>query len=108
MLRPGGRALLSAWVPAGPMDAMLDAMGRIIARITQSSRAQRFAWSDAAAVGALAAETGLTVKATITDELSIRATSPEAYVAASQEHPMLSRYGRSSSRPASARKSEKR
>jgi len=37
---------------------------------------------------ALAAETGLAVKATITGELPIRATSPEAYVAAGQEHPM--------------------
>jgi len=52
VLRPGGRALLSAWVPAGPIDAMLGAMGRILARITQSSPPQRFAWPDSAAVGA--------------------------------------------------------
>lgn len=88
VLRPGGRALLSAWVPAGPVDAMLSAMGRVIARITQSPAPQRFAWSDAAAVGALAVETGLVVEDTVTDALPIRAASPEAYVAASQQHPM--------------------
>lgn len=88
VLRPGGRALLSAWVPAGPIDAMLSAMGRVVARITQSSAPQRFAWSDSAAVGALAVETGLVVEGTVTDALPIRAASPEAYVAAGQEHPM--------------------
>jgi SAM-dependent methyltransferase len=34
VLRPGGRVLVSAWVPAGPIDAMLGAMGRIMSRVT--------------------------------------------------------------------------
>ncbi len=88
VLRPGGRALLSAWVPAGPIDAMLGAMGRIVGRITQAPVRQRFAWFDPAAIGPLATETGLTLEGTTSGVLPIRATSPEAYVAAGQEHPM--------------------
>lgn len=88
VLRPGGRALLSAWVPTGPIDAMLGAMSRIVGRIAQAPAPQRFAWSDPVAVAALAAETGLTLEGTTSGELPIRGTSPEAYVAAGQEHPM--------------------
>jgi SAM-dependent methyltransferase len=88
VLRPGGRALLSAWVPAGPIDSMLDAMGRIVGRITQAPRRERFAWSDSAAVDALVSETGLELERTTTGTLPIRATSPEGYVAAGEEHPM--------------------
>jgi hypothetical protein len=48
----------------------------------------RFAWSDATAVGRLAAEAGLSLEATTPGQLAIRATSPEAYILAGQEHPM--------------------
>lgn len=88
ILRPGGRALLSAWVPAGPIDAMLGVVARIVGRVTQTPAPQRFAWSDPAAVGSLATEAGLALKATIHGDLPIRSTSPEAYLAAGQEHPM--------------------
>jgi len=54
VVRSGGRVLLSAWVPAGPIDAMLGAMGRILGRVSNSPPAQRFPWSDATAVGQLA------------------------------------------------------
>ena len=88
VLRPGGRALLSAWVPAGPLDAMLGAMGRIVRRITESPGPRRFPWFDPDAVGPLAARVGLTLQSTTSGELPIRAASPEAYVADGQEHPM--------------------
>lgn len=100
ILRPDGRALLSAWVPAGPIDAMLGAMGLIVRRITQTPARQRFAWFDPAAVGPLAIEAGLTLEGTTPGELAIRGASPEAYVAGSQEHPMSSLRGRSSRMPA--------
>jgi SAM-dependent methyltransferase len=87
VLRPGGRALLSAWVRAGPIDAMLGAMGRIVGRITQAPVRQRFAWFDPAAIGPLATDTGLTLEGTTSGALPIRATSPEAYVAAGQAAP---------------------
>ena len=89
VLRPGGRALLSAWVPAGPIDAMFGAMGRIIARITPAPSPRRFAWFDPASVRPLAAGAGLTLQITTPGELPIRGTSPEAYLAAGQDHPMV-------------------
>jgi SAM-dependent methyltransferase len=88
ILRPGGRALLSAWVPAGPVDAMLGALGRIVGRITQARPPQRFAWSDAAAVGAVADDVGLELRSSTTAELAIRHASPEAYVADGEQHPV--------------------
>jgi SAM-dependent methyltransferase len=88
VLRPGGRALLTAWVPAGPIDAMLGAMGRIVGRITGSPTPPRFPWFDPDAVGPLAAEVGLVLESTTSGELPILAPSPEAYVADGQEHPM--------------------
>ncbi len=88
ILRPGGRALLSAWVPAGPIDAMLGAMGRIVGRATRAPARQRFAWSDPGAVVPLTDGTGLALEATTSGQLAIRGASPEAYVAAGQEHPM--------------------
>jgi len=88
VLRPGGRVLLSAWIPAGPIDAMLGAMGRILGRFSQTPPAQRFPWSDPAALGPLADRHGLALEATTTAALAIRDSSPEVYVLAGQEHPM--------------------
>ncbi len=68
---------------------MFGAMARIMSRVTKAPPMERFAWSDATAVGKLAAEAGLSLEATTPGELAIRATSPEAYVmAGQQEHPM--------------------
>jgi SAM-dependent methyltransferase len=88
VLRPNGRALITAWIPAGPIDAMLTAMGRIVARVSSRPRPKRFPWADPEAVAATAAEAGLVLDATTRAELPIRAGSPEAYIAAGEEHPM--------------------
>jgi SAM-dependent methyltransferase len=88
IVRPRGRVLLSAWVPAGPIDAMLGAMGRILSRVTQSPPPKRFPWSDEVAVGRLASAAGLALESTTPAELAIRDSSPEAYVAAGRGHPM--------------------
>jgi SAM-dependent methyltransferase len=88
VLRPGGRALLTAWVPAGPIDAMLGAMNRVVTRITQARARERFAWSEAVAVGQLASQTGLVLDSTTPLQLAIHGASPEAYLAVGQEHPM--------------------
>lgn len=88
ILRPRGRVLVSAWVPAGPIDAMLTAMGRIVGRVTGAPPRQRFPWADPAALAPVAADAGLVLHATTRAELPIRAASPEAYIAAGQEHPM--------------------
>lgn len=88
VLRPSGRVLLSAWLPTGPIDAMLAAMGRVVGRLTQAPRPTRFPWSDPVALGSLAREARLTLQTTTSAELAIRDSSPEAYVAAGQQHPM--------------------
>lgn len=88
VVRPGGRLLMSAWVPAGPIDAMLSAVGRIVGRVTQAPPPARFRWSDEAAVRDLATDAGLLHERTIPGELAIRDSSPEAYVEAGQQHPM--------------------
>jgi SAM-dependent methyltransferase len=84
---PGARLFMSAWIPAGPINDMLAALGRVVARVTEAPPPQRFAWSDAAAVGAVAHDAGLELRSTTPAELAIRAESPEAYVTAGQEHP---------------------
>lgn len=89
VLRPGGRALVSAWIPTGPIDAMLGAMGRVVRRVTEAPARPRFAWQDPDIVGPLAAAAGLELRATTPNELPIRGSSPESYVAAGQEHPMV-------------------
>jgi SAM-dependent methyltransferase len=85
---PAARVFLSAWVPAGPLNDMLAAMGQVLARVTEAPPPQRFAWSDPAAVEAVAREAGLALHATTRAELAIRDDSPEAYVTGTQEHPM--------------------
>jgi SAM-dependent methyltransferase len=88
VLAPGGRALISAWVPAGPIDAMLSAMGRVLGRVSPAPPPRRVAWSDAAVLARLAAGAGLSLSGTIAAELAIRDRSAEAYVTAGREHPM--------------------
>jgi SAM-dependent methyltransferase len=88
VLRPDGRALLSVWVPAGPIDAVVGAFGRAMAAATGAAP-DRFAWHDPEAVSALAEPHGTQVR--FHDGLlSIIAESPEAYFAANeQRHPMI-------------------
>jgi SAM-dependent methyltransferase len=88
VLRPGGRALVSAWIPTGPINGMLAAMGRVVQRVTEAPARPRFAWHDPETLGPLAVAASLELDATTPSELPIRASSPESYVAAGQEHPM--------------------
>ncbi len=87
VLRADGRALISVWVPAGPIDAMVAVLGRAMAAATGSSP-NRFAWHDPVAVGELAARYDAHV-GVHDGRLAITAMSAEAYFAASeQRHPM--------------------
>lgn len=88
VLSSGGRVLFTAWVPAGPIDATLAALGRVLRRVTQESPPQRFPWSDATAVGSVASDAGLVLQNTTATELAIRHSSPEACFAAVQHNPM--------------------
>jgi SAM-dependent methyltransferase len=87
VVRPGGRALVSAWVPAGPIDAMVGVFGRALAKAT-GRVTKRFAWHDVRAVSELAANHGARILVH-EGELEISAESPEAYFEANeQQHPM--------------------
>lgn len=87
VLRAGGRALLSVWVPAGPIDAMVGTFGRAMAAVTGSSP-NRFPWHDSEAIGELAARHGASL-CIHEGVLTIEAESPEAYLAANEQlHPM--------------------
>ena len=87
VLRPGGRALLTAWLDEGTIDAMVDVLGAAVARATGAGPPRRFAWGDPAAVTALAANAGLVTKHD-RNALAVRADSPEAYLQAGELHPM--------------------
>jgi SAM-dependent methyltransferase len=87
VLRPEARALFAAWIPNGPIDAMVGVFARALAAATGAS-SPRFAWHDAQAVSDLAARTGAEVRFH-DSELPILAESPEAYLtAAEQLHPI--------------------
>lgn len=87
VLQPGGRALLSVWVPAGPIDSMVGTFARAVTGATGSTP-KRFAWHDSEAVGELAARHGARVRVH-EGVLTITAESPEAYLAANERlHPM--------------------
>ncbi|HEX5191821.1 MAG TPA: methyltransferase domain-containing protein [Solirubrobacteraceae bacterium] len=87
-LRRTGRVVISAWVPDGPIDAMLGAVGQIIARVSDARPAPRVAWHDPAVVGPLAAQAGLVLDTTTTHWLPIHADSVEAYVDSNLDHPV--------------------
>jgi SAM-dependent methyltransferase len=86
VMRSDGRAFVSAWVPAGPIDAMVGVFARAIAAAVGSSPS-RFSWHDTRAVGELAARHNADVRYH-DGELKIVAESPEAYFAANEQHPM--------------------
>lgn len=86
VLRPGGRAYFTAWLPRGPIFEMVGAFLRAHARAADPPP-RRFAWHDADAVGELAQARGLGLEAH--DELlEITADSPESYLDDNQKfHP---------------------
>jgi SAM-dependent methyltransferase len=92
VLAPHGRAVFSAWVPDGPIDAMVGTIGRAMAGVTGQTP-RRFAWHDPAAIGELAAAHGAQARAH-DGRLTITAPSPEGYFAANEAHHPMSVAGR--------------
>lgn len=88
VLRPSGRAFITAWKPAGPIQNMLAAVARLLARPGSSPPAPPFPWFDPDAIAQPCAEAGLGIVTTIAGELPVTADSPEAYVRESEDHPM--------------------
>jgi SAM-dependent methyltransferase len=92
VLKPGGRAVLSAWRPEGAINSMMGVLGRGLVAAGGPNR-PRFAWQDPTAVGELDTAHGATVDAE-DGSLPIRAGSPEDYFAAAEEHHPMSLAGR--------------
>ena len=86
VLAADGRAVVSVWIPAGPIDAMVGVFARAMAG-AGGSRPPRFSWHDLDAVRALARAHGAELDHRDA-ELEIVADSPEAYLERNQEHPM--------------------
>ncbi len=88
VLRPGGRAFFTAWLPEGAIDAMVGVFIRAVNAATGSANPPRFPWHDPSAVGQLAGGRPVTVT-THEGKLEFLAASPEHYLARNQaNHPM--------------------
>ena len=86
VLAPGGRALISVWVPSGPVDAMIGVFMRAVAAVT-GPPPPRFAWSDTEAVAQLLVPLGTHAK-WHDGALTITSRSPETYLDGMSTHPM--------------------
>lgn len=89
VLAPGGRIILSAWIPQGTMFEFTFAAGEAVRQaLGAPSPPEPFAWHDRDALSALLAPHGFAVEVE-QHSLSIADTSPAAYLdGESREHPM--------------------
>ena len=92
VLAPGGRALLAAWVPSGPISEMVGVLGRAVAEARGGGPPpERFPWHEPHAVEEVARAQGVRLsEVSAHDELlEIRGPSPHEYFGRNQlEHPM--------------------
>jgi SAM-dependent methyltransferase len=90
VLRPGGRVVLSAWVPGSAVDRMIGVGMRMLSQATGQSQPPRFSWHNQHAVAQLFAATGHGLEVRAQEHtLAYRASSPEAWFEGVQAvHPM--------------------
>lgn len=88
VLRPGGRALFSAWLPEGPVFEMFGVISRAAVAAGAPDGGPRFAWHDPEVVRELAGAHGGTVEVA-EGSLAFEAESPESYYAHQEaSHPV--------------------
>ncbi|HYN99992.1 MAG TPA: class I SAM-dependent methyltransferase [Actinomycetota bacterium] len=89
VLRPGGRAFFTVWLPGGPIDSMVNVCVKHVNAATgQTPDPSRLHWDDEAAVRQLADRNSVTVKFH-EGALEFSDDSPEAFLKRNQEnHPM--------------------
>jgi SAM-dependent methyltransferase len=78
VLRPGGRVVLAAWLPAGTMDAMIAGIMTTMSEVSGMSFPPPFPWHDPQALGPFVEPHGMSVSAE-DGELFFTADSPEAF-----------------------------
>jgi SAM-dependent methyltransferase len=86
VLAPGGRALVTAWLPGGALHRMIGIRGRAVAAATEEQPPKRFAWQDCEALSVAVGRLGARVSFEDA-EVTFAADSPEAFLAAGREHP---------------------
>lgn len=87
VLRPRGRALVSAWLPTGPIATLMDVFGRAMAAVIGPAP-PRFAWHEPHAVAQVARPHGASVHA-YEGEIQFSGGSPEGYFETqAQSHPV--------------------
>jgi SAM-dependent methyltransferase len=79
VLKPTGKALITAWAPVGGMHEALGILGKATSDAAQAPQRDRFPWGEPDKVGELFARAGADV-AVDRAELSFDAPSAEAYV----------------------------
>jgi SAM-dependent methyltransferase len=88
VLKPDGRAFVSAWVPAGAIGAMIATIVPAVSR-AMGSEIPRFPWSDPDAVSAMGSTLGATVRFHHGGDIAFTASSPEHYLELQErEHPL--------------------
>jgi SAM-dependent methyltransferase len=94
VLRTPGRLVLSAWLPGGPLAAVMGARAQALAAVGAEGPPQSLAWHDAAVLGDLFSPLGFSVESE-RHELVFLDDSPGAFVAAElRDHPAwIAAYG---------------
>jgi SAM-dependent methyltransferase len=85
VLTRGGRALISAWVPGGAIDAMIAIAMTSLAEATPGAIPPRFAWHDPVAVGQLGRAPGPRVRAR-DGQVVFTARSADSYLTDQETH----------------------
>ena len=90
VLRPGGRAAFSAWLPGGALGALSAAAQELVrAAVGGPPPAPGFPWHDEEAVSQLFRRHGMSAASAGRHELVFTAASPEAYLEAERDnHPL--------------------
>jgi SAM-dependent methyltransferase len=89
VLKPEGRAFVSAWVPAGAIDAMIGVIVPAVGR-AMGHEIPSFPWSDPDAVSTIASSLGATVRFHHGGDIVFTASSPERYLELQErEHPLM-------------------
>lgn len=78
VLVPGGRALITTWVPEGGIDAAVGIAVRAVSAAAGQAPPPRFPWADKAAVSGIVAQAGGEVSF-FENQLNFTDSSPEAY-----------------------------
>jgi SAM-dependent methyltransferase len=89
ILRPGGRALITAWIPEGAIAAMSELFTRAVANASNAQPSKRFAWHEPDTVNNLAASHAADARFLEDGHVTFTADSADAYLCRYEDlHPV--------------------